>query len=169
MIKQRSFYGKKKKWIIVGVIVLIGVMTTVGVARSIEETIYEVETVSPELTLLVLAVMLPGTLYVKNEQIVYYSPEIGQQYELLVEEGDFVEKGTALIKYKSQHLEIEKEQYALSIQAIDLRLSEINRQKDDVIKQKAELNKKKEDLKKRDCAFLERERVFWSFIKFYQY
>ncbi|MFN7249510.1 MAG: efflux RND transporter periplasmic adaptor subunit [Anaerobacillus sp.] len=141
---------KKKKWIIVGVIFLIGVMTTVGVARSLEETLYVVEIVSPEQTTLASEVMLPGTLYVKNEQFVYYSPEIGQGYELLVEEGDLVEKGTPLIKYNSQHLEIEKEQYALSKEAIDLRLSEIKRQEDDVKKQKAELNKKKEDLKKRE-------------------
>ncbi|OIJ17184.1 hypothetical protein BKP37_01225 [Anaerobacillus alkalilacustris] len=141
----------KKKWIITGVILLIGAMTSVGVARSLEENIFEVQIVNPKMKTLATEVMLPGTLLVKDEQIIYHSPDKGNVYELLVEEGEIVEKGTPLIKYKSDSLLLQKEQHALTVEASNLRLSQIKNQENNLNKQKADLKKQKADLEKKEA------------------
>ncbi|OIJ21693.1 hypothetical protein BKP45_02945 [Anaerobacillus alkalidiazotrophicus] len=141
----------KKKWIITGVILLIGAMTTVGVARSLEENIFEVEIVNPKMEPLATEVMVPGTLLVKDEQIIYHSPDKGHVYELLVEEGEIVEKGTALMKYKSDSLLLQKEQHVLTVEASNLRLSQIKNQENNLNIQRANLKKQKDDLEKKEA------------------
>jgi len=122
---------KKKKtkiWIAVGVIVLIGGLFGINIWKNAaaqnvvaEVTSIKDETISEQ-------VMTPGTLKLANEQTIYFAPEKGEIAEMLVEEGEAVKKGTALLRYENKNLELEEKQNELQIQSSQLQLSNLREQ-----------------------------------------
>jgi len=119
---------KKKIWIIIGVVSLVSIMISVSVYRevfakgpSIETTEIKEEEISSEL-------MIPGTVRLEEEQILYSSPEKGELKELLVEEGQEVKKDTVIARLHNPQLELELEQNKLSIESANLKINQLDNQ-----------------------------------------
>ncbi len=101
----------------------------------------EVQTVSPSIESLSSELIIPGSVELLDVQVVYLEAEKGDQYELLVEDGEAVEPGTPLVQYSSRQLELEKEQLELQIEAGYLRINQIEKQEKDLDKKEEELRK----------------------------
>ncbi|MBY0144756.1 efflux RND transporter periplasmic adaptor subunit [Neobacillus niacini] len=119
---------KKKIWIIIGVVSLVSIMISVSVYRevfakgpSVETTEMKEEEISSEL-------MIPGTVRLEEEQIVFSSPEKGELKELLVEEGQEVKKDTVIARLHNPQLELELEQNKLSIESANLKINQLDNQ-----------------------------------------
>lgn len=121
---------KKKIWITLGVVALVGALIGVNVWRSVSAEGLTVETTQLKEQEIAANIMTPGTLKLKNEQAVYVSPEKGEVAEILVEEGDDVEKGDALLRYVNEQLTLEKEQNELAIETSYLRINSLQKQLD---------------------------------------
>lgn len=121
---------KKKFWIAVGVVALIAVLIGVNVWRNVSAEAITAETTQLEEQEIATNVMTPGTLKLKNEQIVYASPEKGEIDEILVEEGDKVKEGDELLRYVNEQLTLEKEQNALTIESGYIRINQLKKQLD---------------------------------------
>lgn len=120
----------KKIWIAIGVAAVIVLLVGINVWRQVAAEGLTVETTQLEQREIASRVMTPGTLKLKNEQTVYASPEKGEVDEILVEEGDQVKEGDALLRYANEELELEKEQNALTIESSYLRLNHLKKQLD---------------------------------------
>lgn len=72
--------------------------------------------------------MIPGTVQLAEEQIVYASPDKGELKELLVKEGQTVKVGDVLAKLQNPQLELEVEQNKLAIETANLKISQIDKQ-----------------------------------------
>ena len=120
----------KKIWIAIGVAAVIVLLVGINVWRQVAAEGLTVETTQLEQREIASSVMTPGTLKLKNEQTVYASPEKGEVDEILVEEGDQVKEGDALLRYANEELELEKEQNALTIESSYLRLNHLKKQLD---------------------------------------
>ncbi len=131
---------KKKIWISISVVALIGLLVGVNIYRASNQEVLSVETVTVEEKELTGNVMVPGTLSLNQENFVYYIPENGKVAEVLVKEGDKVEEDTPLLKYENEQLQLEKEQNALSLESSYLQINRIKDQIDD-------LDEKEKDLK----------------------
>ncbi|WP_078553400.1 efflux RND transporter periplasmic adaptor subunit [Bacillus alkalicellulosilyticus] len=131
---------KKKLWIGAGVLALLILFTSVTIARTGTSTV-EVQASNPTTMEMSSEIMIPGTVEVKEEEVIYYSPDRGSDYELLVSEGDKIKEGTDLIQYTNRQLELEKEQTALAIESGYLRINYIEKQED-------ELKQKRKDFEK---------------------
>src|SRR5690625_5160449 len=117
----------KKKWIVIGVIAIIVLLIGINVWRSFAGSTVKVETATLSQEVMQETVMTPGTLKLEKEQFVYVQPEKGEIDEILVEEGDKVEKGDQLIRYENKQLELEKEQNELQIRSTALNLENIRK------------------------------------------
>jgi HlyD family secretion protein len=118
---------KKKMWIALGVISLVILMISVSVYRqvfakgpSVKTTVISQEEISSLL-------MIPGTVKLPEEQIVYATPDKGEIKELLVKEGQTVKKGTVLAKLENAQLELEIEQNKLSVESANLKIGQIDK------------------------------------------
>ncbi|MBD1381315.1 efflux RND transporter periplasmic adaptor subunit [Metabacillus arenae] len=131
---------KKKVWIIVGVASLIAILVGANVYRAMSAESPEVKTVNLKEREITANVMVPGTLQFQEEEYIFNEPEKGTIAEILVKEGDTVEKGTPLLKYENEQLTLEKEQNALSIESGYLRINQLKDQIED-------LDEKEKDLK----------------------
>ncbi|AQS57233.1 efflux RND transporter periplasmic adaptor subunit [Novibacillus thermophilus] len=120
----------KKIWIAIGVATVIVLLVGINVWRQVAAEGLTVKTTQLEQREIASSVMTPGTLKLKNEQTVYASPEKGEVDEILVEEGDQVKEGDALLRYANEQLELEKEQNALTIESNYLRLNHLKKQLD---------------------------------------
>jgi membrane fusion protein, antimicrobial resistance system len=71
--------------------------------------------------------MIPGTVKLPEEQLVYATPDKGEIKDLLVKEGQTVKKGTVLAKLQNAQLELEIEQNKLSIESANLKIRQIDK------------------------------------------
>jgi HlyD family secretion protein len=116
---------KKKTWIMLGVISLIIMMISVSVYRQVlakGPTVQTTEISQEEISSLL---MIPGTVKLPEEQMVYATPDKGEIKKLLVKEGQTVKKGAVLAKLENPQLELEIEQNKLAIESANLKISQI--------------------------------------------
>ncbi|WP_226665978.1 efflux RND transporter periplasmic adaptor subunit [Metabacillus litoralis] len=132
---------KRKNWIIISVITLIIILVGTNVIRTLSKETPEVKTATAGEREITGSIMIPGTLSLKEEKFIYLDPEKGKIAEILVKEGDKVEKGSALLRYDNEQLQLEKKQNALSLESSYLRINQIKNQLND-------LEEKEEDLEK---------------------
>jgi HlyD family secretion protein len=117
---------KKKTWIALGVISLVIIMISVSVYRQVLAKGPSVKTTEISQEEISSLLMIPGTVKLPKEQIVYSTPEKGEVKKLLVKEGQKVKKGTLLAKLENAQLELEIEQNKLSIESANLKISQID-------------------------------------------
>lgn len=132
--------NKKKLVIASGIILVLGTFTTFAVVQSQSDQSQTVEVVRPSMESLKSEVMLPGTVKTEDTELIYLSPELGETYELLVEEGDQVAEGAELVRYAQDQLESEQEKLALQIEAGYLQINFLE-------DQEKGLNDQEDDLK----------------------
>lgn len=118
---------KKKTWIALGVISLVVIMISVSVYRQVLAKGPAVQTTEISQEEISSLLMIPGTVKLPEEQIVYATPEKGEIKKLLVKEGETVKKGTVLAKLENPQLELEIEQNKLSIESANLKISQIDK------------------------------------------
>ncbi|MBT2700688.1 efflux RND transporter periplasmic adaptor subunit [Bacillus sp. ISL-40] len=118
---------KKKTWIALGVISLVIIMISVSVYRQVFAKGPSVKTAEISQEEISSLLMIPGTVKLPEEQLVYATPDKGEIKELLVKEGQIVKKGTVLAKLQNAQLELEIEQNKLSIQSANLKISQIDK------------------------------------------
>ncbi|MEY2191506.1 efflux RND transporter periplasmic adaptor subunit [Neobacillus sp. BF23-41] len=118
---------KKKTWIALGVISLVIIMISVSVYRQVFAKGPSVKTTEISQEEISSLLMIPGTVKLPEEQLVYATPDKGEIKELLVKEGQSVKKGTVLAKLQNAQLELEIEQNKLSIQSANLKISQIDK------------------------------------------
>lgn len=133
----------KKKWLIAtGIIVILVILIAGNIWQQRAATNVKVETVTLTEEEMKETVITPGTLKVKDEQVIYYEPEKGEVEEILVQEGDTVEKGDELVRYKNKQLELEQRQNELQRYSTSLRLEDLRKKHRDIDK---ELEKDKDN------------------------
>ncbi|MBM6618982.1 efflux RND transporter periplasmic adaptor subunit [Bacillus suaedaesalsae] len=115
----------KKIWIAVGIILVITVFIGINIVKSYQSTHFKVETAILEEKELKSTVMIPGSLALENEQIIYYAPENGEVSEIVVEEGKNVEAGTPLFTYVNEQFTIEQEKHNLMIESSYLQINSL--------------------------------------------
>jgi HlyD family secretion protein len=119
---------KKKAWIIIGVVSLVVIMISVSVYREVLAKGPSVKTAELKEEEISSLLMIPGTVQLAEEQIVYASPEKGELKELLVKEGQTVKVGDVLARLQNSQLELEMEQNKLAIETANLKISQIEKQ-----------------------------------------
>src|SRR5690625_7754256 len=77
----------KKKWVIIGVIVLVVLLIGINIWKQNSTTNLEVETATLKEETMSETVMTPGTLTLEEEQYIYFQAEKGEIDEILVAEG----------------------------------------------------------------------------------
>lgn len=126
---------KKKIWIASGVIAVLILFIGLNIWKSQADSNVKVEVTTLQEETVTETVLTPGQLKLANEQTVYFSAEKGTVSEILVEEGDTVEKGTPLIRYENRQLTLEKRQNELQMKATNLQLSDLSSKRGDLEKQ----------------------------------
>jgi HlyD family secretion protein len=119
---------KKKTWIASGVLLLVIIMISVSVYRQVfakEPSVKTIEITEEEISSLL---MIPGTVKLQEEQIVYATPDKGELKELLVEEGQAVTKGTVIASLQNPQLDLEIEQNKLAIESVNLKINQLDKQ-----------------------------------------
>lgn len=119
---------KKKIWIMIGVISLVIIMISVSVYREVIAKGPSIETTEMKQEEISSILMIPGTVKLEEEQIIFASPEKGELKEILVSEGQEVTKGTVVAKLQNPQLELEVEQNKLSIESANLKINQLDKQ-----------------------------------------
>lgn len=130
---------KKKIWISITVVMLIVLLVGVNIYRASNQEAVTVETVTVDEREMTGNVMVPGTLSLNQESFVYLVPENGEVTEVLIKVGDKVEKGTPILKYENEQLELEKEQNALSLESSYLKINQVKDQIEDLEEKEGDL------------------------------
>ncbi|ALC92417.1 permease [Bacillus sp. FJAT-18017] len=119
-----------KKKILIGTLILLLLSAMIGV--SVYREVYAkgpsvkvIEVAEDEISSFLL---VPGTISLEQEQIVYPSPERGTLKEITVEEGQSIKKGTVLARFENAQLQLEEEQNSLSLESTNLRISQTESQ-----------------------------------------
>ena len=128
----------KKKWIVMGVVLVIVLLIGINVWNSQRTTTVTASTASLKEETMNESVMTPGVLKLNEEQYVYYQADKGEIDEFFVEPGDTVKKGDKLVSYKNEQLDLDKRQNQLQINGIYLELDSLKKQHNEIDK---ELNK----------------------------
>jgi len=131
---------KKKIWIGIGVATLIILMVGVSVYRTAFAKPLAVEVMEVKQEKISSSLMVPGTLELQVEQLVFPSPELGQVEEILVEVGQQVKKGDVLVRFDDSQLSFEIEQNKISIETGYLRINQLQKQKEHLDSRKKELS-----------------------------
>jgi HlyD family secretion protein len=118
---------KKKTWIALGVISLVIIMISVSVYRQVFAKGPSVKTTEISQEEISSLLMIPGTVRLPEEQIVYVTPDKGEVKKLLVKEGQTVKKGSVLAKLENPQLELEIEQNKLSVESANLKIGQIDK------------------------------------------
>ncbi|MBO0960445.1 efflux RND transporter periplasmic adaptor subunit [Neobacillus sp. MM2021_6] len=118
---------KKKSWIAVCVISLVVIMISVSVYRQVFAKGPSVKTAEIKQEEISSQLMIPGTVKLQVEQMVYAAPEKGELKELLVEEGQEVKKGTVVAKLQNPQLDLEIEQNKLAIESANLKINQMDK------------------------------------------
>ncbi|MFK3959716.1 efflux RND transporter periplasmic adaptor subunit [Guptibacillus hwajinpoensis] len=130
---------KKKIWIAIAVVLVIVIVVGVNIYRTYADSTATVEAEKAIKEEINSTVMTPGTLAMADESTLYQDPAKGEVKEVLVKEGDQVEKGDSVLTYENQDLEMEKEQNDINIESLYLRINSLD-------KQEKRLNDKKSEL-----------------------
>lgn len=131
----------KKVWITSGVILLLLIMVSVSVYRQTFAKGPSVEVVQPATEEISSVVMVPGTVQLENQQMVYPSVDQSKLKEVLVEEGQQVKKGQTLAIIENQQLELEVEQNKLTKESSYLKMNQLANQEEQLKKKEQELRK----------------------------
>ena len=119
---------KKKTWLIISVISLVIIMISVSVYREVFAKGPSVETTELKEEEISSLLMIPGTVKLEEEQIIYVSPEKGDLKELLVSEGQEIKSGTVVATLQNPQLELEVEQNKLAIESANLKINQLDKQ-----------------------------------------
>ncbi|MEH7115467.1 efflux RND transporter periplasmic adaptor subunit [Neobacillus niacini] len=119
---------KKKTWLIISVISLVIIMISVSVYREVFAKGPSVETTELKEEEISSLLMIPGTVKLEEEQIIYVTPEKGELKDLLVEEGQEIKSGTVVATLQNPQLELEVEQNKLAIESANLKINQIDKQ-----------------------------------------
>ncbi|MEH7255396.1 efflux RND transporter periplasmic adaptor subunit [Neobacillus niacini] len=119
---------KKKTWLIISVISLVIIMISVSVYREVFAKGPSLETTELKEEEISSLLMIPGTVKLEEEQIIYASPEKGELKELLVEEGQEIKSGTVVATLQNPQLELEVEQNKLAIESANLKINQLDKQ-----------------------------------------
>ncbi|WHY79072.1 efflux RND transporter periplasmic adaptor subunit [Neobacillus sp. WH10] len=109
------------------VISLIVLMISISVYRQVFAKGPSVKTAQIKQEEISSLLMIPGTVKLQEEQIVYPAPDKGELKELLVEEGQTVKKGTVLAKLQNPQLDLEIEQNKLAIESANLKINQLDK------------------------------------------
>lgn len=131
----------KKKWIIVGVVVILVAFISVSVVRQVTAKDPAVKIVEPKFEKITSTLMIPGTVQLANEQVVYPSSEHGELKEIVVKEGQKVKKGDLLATFENPQLSLEIEQNKISKESIQLKIAQLNNKEKQLKKKETELAK----------------------------
>ncbi|WP_406590022.1 efflux RND transporter periplasmic adaptor subunit [Bacillus atrophaeus] len=135
----------KKLWIGIGIAAIVALFIGINIYKSAAQTggstVGSIKTGKMEEEEIGTTVMVPGTLKFSNEQYVFYEADKGTLTDIKVKEGDKVEKGTALISYENEQLNLEKEQNALTAESNQLQIDQINEKKNALNSKEKELTK----------------------------
>lgn len=135
----------KKLWIGIGIAAIVALFIGINIYKSAAQTggstAESIKTGKMEEEEIGTTVMVPGTLKFSNEQYVFYEADKGTLADIKVKEGDKVEKGTALISYENEQLNLEKEQNALTAESNQLQIDQINEKKNALNSKEKELTK----------------------------
>ncbi|KXZ17976.1 efflux RND transporter periplasmic adaptor subunit [Bacillus nakamurai] len=119
----------KKLWIGIGIAVIVAVFIGINIYRSAAPASgsagEKIETGTLEKQEISSNVMVPGTLKFSNEQYVFYEADKGTLDKVKVKEGDKVKKGTSLVSYTNEQLNLDKEQNELSEESKRLQIEQI--------------------------------------------
>lgn len=148
----------RKKWVIAAVVAAV-IIVFIGLnvwSQRAESSADEVETTSLQEQDMEETVIVPGKLKLADEQTVYFQEDKGEVDEVLVDEGDEVEKDDELIRYKNDELINEQKQNEsqrhsdeLELENIQDELQEINEEleKD---QDNEELQSEKDDIERQE-------------------
>ncbi|MGV2940477.1 efflux RND transporter periplasmic adaptor subunit [Mesobacillus sp. LC4] len=131
----------KKIWIAIGVAGLVLLMAGVNIYRQAFAKGPEVKVVNPATEEIADEIMIPGSVILEKEQKIYSAPEKGQLAEILVKEGDSVNKGDVLAKYDASALTLELERVKLQAESGYLRINQLEKKIKDVRENESELSK----------------------------
>lgn len=152
----------KKKWFAAGALLIIIVFVIFGVSMNsqrADSTVNEMEITTLQDQEISETVIVPGNLRLSDEQTVYYQSDKGEVEEVLVNEGDTVNKGDVLISYRSEALLNEQKQNQLLINRNYLELENIQKQRREIDK-KLEEDENNEELQtaQDDLEFQEQQK-----------
>ncbi|ARK32386.1 efflux RND transporter periplasmic adaptor subunit [Halalkalibacter krulwichiae] len=128
--------NKKKILIFVGVGLAISLFIWNGVMKTNASGTVTVKTVNPEMIEVVNEVMIPGKVELLKKETILNNPELGGEYQLLVEDGDKVEQGTPLVRYSNRNIKMDQELLELQIESGYLRINHIERQEKQLAEEK---------------------------------
>lgn len=158
VVKDKTI--KKQQIMLMGTILLIVVLTVVFFIRAYETksvSSVEVKTINPSFETITEERLIPGEVNHAAMQEYIYQPELGDKYELLVEEGDAVEEKTPLIRYINNNLGFEQEQLNIQIEMAYLKINQIQRKEERLDNEEKRLkNDRSEEEAKREVK-VERE------------
>jgi HlyD family secretion protein len=118
---------KKKTWIVIGVVSLLVIMISVSVYRQAFAKGPAVKTIELSKEEISSLLMVPGTVKLEAEQLVYASPEKGEFKEILVEEGQSVKKDSVIARLQNPQLQLEIEQNKIAIETANLKISQLDK------------------------------------------
>lgn len=126
---------KRKIWIAIGIVAIIVGFLGINIWVNADESNLTVEVTTLKEEEITDKVLTQGTLKLAEEQTVYYSPEKGEIAEILVNEGDDIERGKALLTYKNDQLTLEQRQNELEQQSGILQSNSLREQHKEIDKQ----------------------------------
>lgn len=126
---------KRKIWIAVGIVAIIVGFLGINIWVNADESNLTVEVTTLKEEEITDKVLTQGTLKLAEEQTVYYSPDKGEIAEILVNEGDDIERGKALLTYKNDQLTLEQRQNELEQQSGILQSNSLREQHKEIDKQ----------------------------------
>ena len=131
----------KKIWIAAGVIVLLVIMISVSVYRQTFAKGPAVQVIKPTTEEISSVVMIPGTVQLEQQQTVYLPADQSELKEILVKEGQKVEKGQTLATLENGQLELEVEQNKLSKESAYLKINQLENQEEQLKEKEKEVSK----------------------------
>ncbi|GGD29077.1 efflux RND transporter periplasmic adaptor subunit [Pontibacillus salipaludis] len=129
----------KRLWVFIMILFVISIVVGVNVHKASTKEITEINTEKLKHQLISETVMAPGTLSLNKEEKIFYNAELGSIEEVMVEEGEKVEKGEVLLKYSNSQLGFEKKENNLQMERNYI---QINKIKDKISSLEEELNSK---------------------------
>ncbi len=119
---------KNKLWIGIAVAIVIIIMISISVYQQVFAKGPAVKTTELKQEEISSQLMVPGTVKLKEEQVIYPVPEKGEIKELLIKEGQKVKKGAVLARLENPQLELEWEQNKIAIESAYLKINRVEEQ-----------------------------------------
>lgn len=134
-VEMKKKKKKRKIWIALGIVVIIVAFLGINIWVNADESNLTVEVTTLKEEEITDKVLTQGTLKLAEEQTVYYSSDKGETAEILVNVGDDIEKGKALLTYKNDQLTLEHRQNELQQQSGNLQSNSLREQHKEIDKQ----------------------------------